>query len=293
MASFGAAGGRPCCPTELLMSSKIRWISVALLASGCGLGEAQPSGASSADGPRVKVHVAAASDLAAILPSLIEMYRKDRPGVEFVLTFGSSGQLAEQIKAGAPFALFLSANEAYLKGLVKAGEVLPHSARPYAVGSLVVITEKGMEAPLATLNDLARPEYRRIAVANPETAPYGTAARQALRKAELWDRLSGNLVFAESVRQALQFVETGSADAAIVGKAVADPGTFRLLEVGPGDHDPIVQWLGVTAKVPEAEAEEAERLASFILGEQGRAALVDAGFGPPSSTDAGSAGDAP
>ena len=267
-------------------------MSVALFASGCGPVDREPSPEAIAVAPRVTVHVAAASDLAAVLPSLVKSYRKGRPDVEFVLTFGSSGQLAEQIKGGAPFALFLSANEGYVKGLVEAGEVRPGSARPYAVGSLVVITAKGMKAPLKDLNDLARPEYHRIAIANPETAPYGAAARQALRKAGLWKRLRMNLAFAESVRQVLQFVETGNADAGLVGKASADPELLQVLDVPPGHHDPIVQWLGASAKVPEAEAKEAEELATFILGDQGRAALNAAGFGPPPS-DAGASGASP
>ncbi|MGE3820486.1 MAG: molybdate ABC transporter substrate-binding protein [Isosphaeraceae bacterium] len=260
---------------------QFRWIAVALAIVGCG-NEADPESSSTPPvPPRIRLHVAAASDLQRALPALVQRYRTDHPDVEVVTTLGSSGQLAEQVRGGAPFAVFLSANEAYVSALASEGLLKSGSTRPYASGTLVIATRREMKTTLANLNDLTRPEYRRIVIANPETAPYGAAARQALQKAELWSRLRLSLVFAESVRQALQFVETGNADAGLVSEALIQGDRLRTVAIDSVYYDPIVQWLGVVAKLPEDQLKEAERFASFVVSEQGATILKSFGLQSP------------
>jgi molybdate transport system substrate-binding protein len=132
--------------------------------------------------------------------------------------------------------------------------------------------KKGGSDPM-TLADLARPEVKKVALANPDTAPYGAAAKPALQKAGLWDALGRDRKIAQSetVRQALQYVQTGNAEAGLVGRAIARVPEVRVVEVDPGLYDPIVQSLGIVAQTKQPEA--AERFARFVLGGEGQAVL--------------------
>src|SRR6516225_6431420 len=121
-----------------------------------------------------KVRIAAASDLHQAIPVLAVAFRHDH-NIEIVPTFGASGQLAEQIKQGAPFDVFLSANRAFVDRLAEQAIVKPDSVRPYARGSLALAVNKLSAVKVAKLDDLTKPEVHKIAIANPETAPYGMA----------------------------------------------------------------------------------------------------------------------
>jgi molybdate transport system substrate-binding protein len=254
----------------------LAWLCAAVVLAGCG----SPKGGEPTSRPVLRV--AAASDLQTALPAVAERFQA-ASGVEVVTTFGSSGQLADQIRAGAPFDVFLSANRAFVEALAAEKVVKADSVRPYAQGSLVLAVNREANAPVMTLADLARPEVKKVALANPDTAPYGAAAKQALQRAGLWDALGRDRKIAQSetVRQALQYVQTGNAEAGLVGRAIARVPEVRIVEVDPGLYDPIVQSLGITARTGQPEA--AERFARFVLGDEGQAMLRDSGFAPPPS----------
>lgn len=223
------------------------------------------------------VRVAAASDLQSILPELVDAYRTET-GAEVVMTFGASGQLAEQIKAGAPFDLFLAANTKYVGDLAGIGLVLPDSVASYAVGALVLAVHEN--APdLKALKELTRDDVKKVAIANPDFAPYGAAAKQALRNAGLWDVLQPKIVLAETVRQTLQYVQSGNAEAGLVSKATARVPGLKLIEIDPELYDPIVQNLGIVQGTENLE--NAERFRTFLLGEKARGVFASHGFGPP------------
>jgi molybdate transport system substrate-binding protein len=225
------------------------------------------------------VDVAAASDLQAVLPVLIARCKPVSTGVVVVPTFGASGQLAEQVRAGAPFDLFLAANRAFVRDLAAEGVIDPNSVRDYAVGSLVLVVPRDSGANISGFADLVRPEVKKVAIANPATAPYGAAAKQALQRAGLWDELASKLVIADSVRQALQYVQTGNAEAGLVGRAISGVPEVRSVVVDPLLYDPIVQGLGVVAKSPHRQ--EAEVFARFLLGDEARKVFEDYGFKRP------------
>ena len=246
------------------------WLALAFALTGCG-----PRPVADAP-PVVRLHVAAASDLQAALPELVERFRVGRPGVEVVPTFGSSGQLAEQIKAGAPFDLFLAANQTFVADLAKTGLVVPDSVAPYAIGSLVVVVPADAANPVTALAHLARADVKKVAIANPDTAPYGSAAREVLKKAGLWEGLQPRLVIAESVRQALQFAQTGNVEAALVGRAISKAPGLRVVEIDGTLYAPIVQAIGVVA-ASEHRA-EAGAFRAFVLGESGQSVLEARGF---------------
>jgi molybdate transport system substrate-binding protein len=198
-----------------------------------------------------------------------------------VTTFGASGQLAQQIKAGAPFDLFLSANRAFARDLADAGFLDPETVRPYAVGTLVLVVARDPSTPVAGLGDLTRPEVKKVAIANPKTAPYGAAAKQALEKSGLWDKLQDRLVIADSVRQALQYVQTGNAEAGLVGRSISGVPEVKAIEVDSALYEPIEQNLGVIKASTKAEL--AAALAKFVTDPGGQDVFAKHGFKPPSA----------
>lgn len=160
--------------------------------------------------------LAAASDLVYCLEELNAAFAKAHPDIAIKTSTGSSGNFFAQIKNGAPFDLFLSADLVYPRELIKAGLADGASLTPYAVGRIVVWTAKDGVDVSAGLAALAGPAVRRVAIANPDHAPYGRAAQGALESAKLWDAVQAKLVHGENISQTAQFVETGNADAGIV-----------------------------------------------------------------------------
>ncbi len=247
---------------------------IILLAGSFGVGcGGQPTGP-----PRLRV--AAAADLQQAMPVLIAAFRLERKSgddVEVDVTFGSSGQLAEQIRQGAPFDVFLSANRRFVERLVEDGSVKAGSVRPYARGSLVLVANEIINPKIRTLDDLKGPGIKWIAIANPETAPYGMAAKQALERAGLWDALKPKLVPAESVRVALQFVQSANAEVGFVGRSLAEVPGVRVVSIPVEGYDPIIQCLGLVAR--SERPDDAAAFADFLVGESGRGILRKLGFG--------------
>ena len=184
--------------------------------------------------------VAAAADLAFALPEVAEAFRKET-GREVKLAFGSSGNFARQIESGAPFEIFLSADESYVERLRKSAKALD-SGSLYALGRIVLFVPRG--SPIradSDFADLARAlednRLKKLAIANPEHAPYGRAAREALQAAGLWEKARDRLVLGENASQAAQFVASGSAQAGIIPLSLA--------------LAPAVQGRGTHAVIPE------------------------------------------
>ena len=164
-----------------------------------------------------EINVAAAADLSSALPELAANYQK-QAGVVVRLSFGSSGNLTQQIKNGAPFDLFFSADEDYPKQLTQAGLAEVSLVQRYARGQLVLWIPAGSPLDLEHrgLEVLADPSVQKIAIANPQHAPYGRAAETALKHAGVYDKIAGKLVLGENVSQAAQFVQSGNAQAGLI-----------------------------------------------------------------------------
>lgn len=243
-----------------------------LAAAGCS---GKPGDAGPALAP---LRIAAAADLQRALPDVLAIYG-DRDGPVAPPTFGASGDLAEQIRGGAPFDVFLSADLSLPKALEGEEQVEPGSVVPYARGSLVLLVHPDVAAAVGSLADLAKPEVRKVAIANPQVAPYGKAARAALEKAGLWGPLQAKIVPAGSVSQALLHVEEGNADAALVSRSLVAGAGSKPVEVDPSLYPPRVQGLGITVRSPNKA--HARAFVAFLLGEEGRRVLADHGFAPP------------
>jgi len=164
-----------------------------------------------------EITVAAAADLSSALPEIAAKY-KSQTGREVKLTFGASGNLTTQIRNGAPFDIFFSADEDYPKQLIDAGLAERDTLYRYAVGRLVlwVPNDSPLDLTKLGINALLDPSVKKISIANPEHAPYGRAAAATLRHYGIYDQVSSRLVLGENIAQAAQFVESGNAQAGLV-----------------------------------------------------------------------------
>jgi molybdate transport system substrate-binding protein len=230
------------------------------------------------------VNVAAAADLKFALEALAPEFER-ASGHRVRLVFGSSGTLAGQILQGAPFHLFMSADEALVGRLVAAALALD-GGRLYAIGRVGILVPKG--SPLkadGTLGDLRAALHdgrcRRFAIAQPEHAPYGARAREALQHAGLWEAIAPLLVFGENVAQAAQFATSGAAQGGIVAlslaraPAVAALGDFDL--IADSWHTPLRQRMVLIRDAPPAARAFHDHLGTPAA----RAVLARFGFAAP------------
>ena len=196
--------------------------------------------------------MAAASDLQAALPEIASAFEKTNPGVKVTLVFGSSGKLYQQILEGAPFDVFFSADEVYPKNLEAKGALEGGTRKRYAIGRLAVWlpSRAGLKVNELGLKALLEPGVKRIAIANPEHAPYGRAALSLFEKAGVLEALKPKLVYGENVSQAAQFALT-AADAGVIALSVAltpamqNAGSYWLAPLE--SHDRLNQEYGVIA----------------------------------------------
>jgi molybdate transport system substrate-binding protein len=221
------------------------------------------------------LRVAAASDLAGALDPIAADFEREH-GVAVAITYGSSGLLARQIREGAPFDVFVAANEGYADDAVATGRCARSSKRLYARGALVTWSRDAAMVP-AAITDLAQPRYARIAIANPEHAPYGRAAKEALEHAGVWSAVATRIVLADNVRQTLAFAESGSADVALVSSSLASDGRGASRLVDEALHAPIVQ----AAVACGERADEGAAFVELLAGARGRPHLLAHGFLPP------------
>lgn len=225
------------------------------------------------------VRIAAAADLGAALGEIGKAFTA-RTGIVVQPTYGSSGLLAKQIGEGAPYYLFAAASRAYAQQAVATGRCDGASAQLYGRGRIVIWTRDGVR-PARALAELTHEAYRRIAIASPDHAPYGLAARQALERAKLWDTLHDRIVIAENAQQTMLYATNGNADAAIVALSLAVVSTGgSYASIDDALYEPLDQQLVVCGDGPEAAA--ARQLADFIGSPDGRAIMAKFGFAPGS-----------
>jgi molybdate transport system substrate-binding protein len=222
--------------------------------------------------------VFAASDLSPVLQSLIPEFERVT-GAHVTLVPGSTGTLTQQIRNGAPADLFFAANEAAIDDLDKERLIRRETRTVYARGRLALITlapGTASGSPQFTFKDLTKGAVRRIAMANPAHAPYGLAAQQALQASGMWSVVQRRLVYGENVQQAVQFVQSGSVDAGLVARSLADQQGLAFSLVDPALYAPLNQTAVVLAR--SSTATLAASFLEFIRGPRGRTALKAYGF---------------
>jgi molybdate transport system substrate-binding protein len=231
--------------------------------------------AGSPGGPLV---VSAASDLQPAFEELGRRFEAES-GRRVVFNFGSTGNLARQVAAGAGVDLFAAADSSAIEALRQEGLLVPESIAVYGIGRLTVWKRRDLDIELHRLDDLADARVTRVAIANPSHAPYGRAAREALINSGFFSAVEPKLVYADNVRHALQLAESGNVDAAIVALSLSIPSRGAWTSVPAALHRPLDQTLAVVrASRNQADAEAFARL---VLSPEGFALLARYGFEPP------------
>ena len=244
-------------------------VLLALLLAACAGREAAPP-----DEGETTLLVSAAANLADVLPPLLDAFQ-EQTGIRVQVNYGNTAQLAAQIERGAPVDLFLAADRQHVETLAAKGLVLPDTVRVYARGRLVLWWRADSGLALSSLEDLQSASVRRIAIANPDQAPYGAAARQALQRLGLWEALQPRLVIAENIQQAFQYARSGNADVAFTALSLVVNESGQRLEVARELYEPIDQVKGT----PREAA--ARRLADYLAGPEAAALWQRYGYELP------------
>jgi molybdate transport system substrate-binding protein len=228
-----------------------------------------------------EITVAAAADMSAALPQLVDTYTKTT-GQTVKLSFGASGNLTNQIRNGAPFDVFFSADEEYPRQLIAEGLASKDTLYRYAVGRLVlwVPSDSPLDLSKLGMNVLLDPSVKKISIANPATAPYGRAAAAALRYFGIYDQVSSRLVLGENVSQAAQFVESGNAQAGLIAlshalaPAMKDKGRYWTV---PLDAYPTLNQAAVVI-TRSKQQDAARRFLEFLRSSEAASLLTSFGF---------------
>jgi molybdate transport system substrate-binding protein len=231
-----------------------------------------------------EIIVAAAADMNAALPQIVEAYTKET-GQAVKISFGSSGNLTNQIRNGAPFDIFFSADEDYPRQLIAEGLAEKDTLYCYAVGRLVlwIPADSPLDLSKLGMKALLEPSIKKIAIANPAHAPYGRAAEAALRHFGIYDQVSSRLVLGENVSQAAQFVESGNAQAGLIAfshalaPALKDKGRYWTL---PLDAYPTLNQAAVVLSRSK-QRDAARRFLEFLRSPEATSLLDSYGFSVP------------
>ena len=252
--------------------------------AGCGQGSGTASDEAAAG--RVTVRVAAAADLKFALEEVKTELGRSQPDIGLVISYGSSGTFFQQLSNGAPFDVYLSADLTYPAQLAEAGKAGKADVFRYAVGRLVVWAPKGSPVDATRgLASLSGREVTKVAIANPEHAPYGKAAVSAMQSAGVYEAVKDKLVLGENVAQAAEFAESGNAQVGVFALSLAlsshlkDKGRYAEI---PLETYPRIDQGGVIM-ADAAHPEAAHKVKDFLLGEQGRKILERYGFSLPHS----------
>jgi len=230
-----------------------------------------------------EILVAAASDLQFALPELAQKFEQ-QTGVKVSLTFGSSGNFTNQIRNGAPFDLFFSADLNYPRQLAEDGFADPGTLYHYADGKIVLWTPIASKLDLQQgLKILLQPDVHKISIANPSHAPYGRAAVAALKHENLHEQVETKLVLGENISQAAQFVQSGNADVGIIALSLAlapsAQGKGKYFEVPAADYRAIQQ--GAVLLKNSSRKPLALKFLEFLKTPESRSTLARFGFSFP------------
>ncbi len=253
-------------------------VRLALLLAALGLLQPSASAAQS-------LTIAAASDLQGALPEIVKRFQQET-GVSARVTFGSSGNFFAQIQNGAPFDLFLSADIDYPRRLERDGLSTPGSLYQYATGQIVLWALKTNQPLLQQgLRGLTSPTVKKIAIANPEHAPYGRAAVAALKTAGVYEQVQGKLVLGENISQAAQFVQSGNAEVGIIARSIALIPNVAAVGVAsdiPSATYPPIDQAAVIVRASRNQ-DVARRLLDFLKAPAIVELMRQFGFAPPAA----------
>lgn len=241
-----------------------------LVLAGCG----RPQGADD-----TTIRVAAASDLTHAFEEVAKAYEA-KTGKKTKLTFGSTGLLSKQVIDGAPFDVFAAANVSFVDEVVAKGSCDGSTKGLYARGRIVLYTKDG--PPVRDLGELTEAHIKKVAIANPEHAPYGRAAKEALEAKGIYESMRSKLTFGENVSQTMQFAESGNVDVAIIALSLAIPSQGKYSVIDDSLHAPLDQALVVCGG--GARSDLGRGFVDFVASPEGRSIMKRFGFLLPGET---------
>jgi molybdate transport system substrate-binding protein len=228
-----------------------------------------------------EITISAAISLKNAFEDIGKIFREKNPGVKLVFNFGASGDLARQIEAGAPVDVFASAAQKDMDDIGRKGLIASNSRKDFAENAIVLVKPANSNIPISSLGDLERREIGKIAIGNPKTVPAGRYAEEALRHFNLWDDLKDKLIFAENVRQVLDYVARGEVDAGLVYSTdamVRSKEVKVVMKLPEGSHQLVVYPIGIV----KGTKEEAwsRKFVEFILLAEAQKIFKQYGFMP-------------
>ena len=229
-----------------------------------------------------EVTLSVAISLKEVTEDLGRTFMASHPGVALRYNFGASGDLQKQIEAGAPVDVFLSAAQRQMDDLEKQKLIIASSRRAFARNVLVVIKPADSTLDISKPNDLLEAGVAHVAIGNPKTVPAGQYAEESLRALGLWDRVQPKLVFAENVRQVLDYVARGEVEAGFVystDAATRAQGVKEAFRAPEDSYRPVVYPGAVVAASKQPAL--ARAFLNLLSSPQGRAVLSRFGFQPP------------
>lgn len=223
--------------------------------------------------------VSAAASLTNAMKEVAGQFEKTHTGVKIVCNFAASGVLLQQLDKGAPVDVFAAADQKTMNQAQEKKLILTGTRKNFVTNRLVLIVPLNSRLALAGLQDLAKPEVKRVAVGNPATVPAGRYAQEALVQAGLWDKLTPKYILAESVRQVLDYVRRGEVDTGFVyaTDAAIAPGKVKVLETVKG-HAPILYPIAAVAS--SGKKGLARNFLDFVLSPAAQTIFKKYGFGP-------------
>lgn len=222
-----------------------------------------------------EVAVAAAANLNTVFQTLGPQFEAET-GIHPVFSFASTAQLAAQIDNGAPFDVFTAADTEHVEALEKKSRLVPGSRAVYATGILALWIPPRSPATVSKLADVAQPDVKIIALAKPELAPYGLAARETLQKLGIWNQVEPRIVFADNINMAKQYGSSGNADAVFTAYSLVLRESGKVIPVDEKLHAPIEQALGIVAASKNQSA--AKAFTTWLLTGHGRDGLRAFGY---------------
>ncbi len=227
-----------------------------------------------------QITVAVAANVGYAMDDLKKAFEKEHPDIHVRVILGGSGKLTAQIRRGAPYGLFLAANTAYPEALYRSGDAITKPV-VYARGSLALLSRRPRDFSQG-ISLLLSPDIRRIAVANPRTAPYGEAAKEALQNTHLFAKVASKLVYAESVAQTVIYTMRAADIGIVASSALHSPKLSRFehgrnwVEVDPKLYTPIDQ--SIVLLKPAHRRADYRAFYDFVLGDAARRIFTRYGY---------------
>ncbi|WNF37420.1 molybdate ABC transporter substrate-binding protein [Bacillaceae bacterium IKA-2] len=227
---------------------------------------------------KIELTIAAASDLTHAFSEIGKLFENET-STKVTFSFGSTGQLADQIENGAPFDVFASANKSFIEQLDKKNLLLSDTNTLYALGRIGIATKADSALTIETIDDLLKPEVVKIAIASPDHAPYGLASKQALETAGVWGEIESKLVFGRNISDTLTYIETGNAEVAIIALSLVKEDEVSFTLIDEKMHAPLEQMIAVVERTNHQQ--QSKEFIEFIRGPIGKPVMESYGFVVP------------